>query len=266
MNRIKDGWNSGEQYEYYMGRWSKLMAAKFLKWLNMPPKLTWLDIGCGTGALSEAIYEKTNPMRLSCLDPSGEFLKIAKSKLPYEIDFIRGNVSNVPFAKGEFDVIVSGLALNFFPDLSGALSEMKRVLRANGTIAAYVWDYSAKMEFLRYFWDTAFEIDPDSHELDEGIRFPVCKQENLTGIFQMADLIDIESIVLDIDTVFINFEDYWNPFLGGQGPAPGYLSSLTENLKNELKLSLRKKLAVESDGSIRLLGRAIAIRGKTSHQ
>ena len=155
MNQLHDSWNSGDPYEYFMGRWSKLTAPLFLKWLNVPYHLSWLDIGCGTGALSEAVYNNCKPANLSCIDPSIKFLEKTKERLPEEVDFAVGTASNIPKANDKFDIVVSGLALNFFPDLPSAFSEMKRVLKPNGTIAAYVWDYSGRMDFLRHFWDAA---------------------------------------------------------------------------------------------------------------
>ncbi len=261
MNKIGDTWNSGDPYEYFMGRWSKLMAPVFLEWLNFPYNLSWLDIGCGTGALSEAIYRNYKPTNLSSIDPSAEFLEKARERLSDEGDFVVGTASNIPKANDTFDIVVSGLALNFFPDLISAFSEMKRVLKANGTIAAYVWDYADRMDFLRLFWDAACQVNPDAHNLDEGIRFPICNTDNLKVAFQEAGLADIETSYLEINTVFRNFEDYWNPFLGGQGPAPGYLASLNKDLQEEIKTNIHKKLTIESDGSIKLLARAIAIRG-----
>jgi len=261
MNQLHDSWNSGDPYEYFMGRWSKLTAPLFLKWLNVPYHLSWLDIGCGTGALSEAVYNNCKPANLSCIDPSIKFLEKTKERLPDEVDFAVGTASNIPKANDKFDIVVSGLALNFFPDLPSAFSEMKRVLKSNGTIAAYVWDYSGRMDFLRHFWDAALEVDANSRKLDEGARFPICNIDNLKNVFQEVGLSGIKTSQLDIDTIFKDFEDYWNPFLGGQGPAPSYLASLSEELQNNLKNILRRKLSINSDGSIQLLARAIAVRG-----
>lgn len=261
MEKRADTWDSGDPYEFFMGRWSKLMAPEFLKWLNLPVNLTWLDVGCGTGALSEAIFQNYKPAYLCCVDPSAEFLEKAKGKNSYKADFLTGTASTLPLADNSFDVVVSGLALNFFPDLPGALLELKRVVKNNGTIAAYVWDYAGRMEFLRLFWDAAREVDANAIKLDEGNRFPICNADNLRMAFEHAGLRDVESSLLDIDTVFTNFEDFWNPFLGGQGPAPSYLSSLDKELQEKIKTFLQKKLAVNSNGSIRLLARAIAVRG-----
>jgi len=263
MNKSKEKWNDGNPYEYFMGRWSKLMAPKFLDWLNFPKKLKWLDIGCGTGVLGEAIYRYSEPAQLFSIDPSEGFLSKAKERLHGKGEFMLGNVSELPLDDQIFDIVVSGLALNFFPDLNSALTEMKRVLKPNGTIAAYVWDYSDRIDFLRYFWDAAVSIDAHSNRLDEGVRFPICNLGYLKEAFQNAGMYEIAVTKLDIITVFKDFDDYWNPFLGGQGPAPGYLASLSGELKEELKINIKKKMPIESDGSISLLARALAIRGKS---
>ncbi len=262
MEEKPDTWNSGDPYEYFMGRWSKLMAPEFLSWLNFPHNLSWLDVGCGTGALSEAIFRNYKPSSLCCVDLSAEFVEKAKEKKSFNADFLTAGASDLPLTDNCFDIVVSGLALNFFPDLTASLLEMKRVLKINGTIAAYVWDYKERMEFLRLFWDAACEVDVNATKLDEGNRFPICNAGNLKKEFEKAGLTAIETSPVDIDTVFTNFEDYWNPFLGGQGPAPGYLASVDKDLRDKIKTVLRGKLHVDSNGSIKLLARALAVRGR----
>jgi ubiquinone/menaquinone biosynthesis C-methylase UbiE len=261
MRTTRDIWDRSDPYEYFMGRWSQLMAPVFLEWLNFPINMSWLDIGCGTGALSEAIYHGYKPANLSCIDPSTKFLVKAKEMLSDKGDFMIGSASNIPKSDSTFDIVVSGLALNFFPDIRSAFTEMKRVLKSNGTIAAYVWDYADRMDFLRLFWDAACRIDPEARKYDEGIRFQICNIKNLRDKFQEAGLSNIKTSFLDITTVFKNFADYWNPFMGGQGPAPSYLASLTKNLQEKIKSNLLTKLDIGADGSIKLLARALAIRG-----
>ena len=160
-------------------------------------------------------------------------------------------------------MVVSGLALNFSPDLDGALSEMKRISKPGGLIAAYVWDYSDRMDLLRYFWDAATLLDPKSIELDEGIRFPICNTAKLKNAFQQTGLKEVEVTTLDIKTLFKDFDDYWNPFLGGQEPAPTYLTSISKNLQEKLKKEINNNLPFEPDGSIKLLARAISVKGKS---
>jgi len=160
------------------------------------------------------------------------------------------------------DYTVSGLVLNFLPNQAGALDEMKRVTREGGLIAAYVWDYAEGMELMRYLWDAAAELDPSAASLDEGSLFPICNPEPLRSLWDQAALQDVTVVPIDIGTTFRDFDDYWSPFLGGQGPAPSYTMSLEESVRDELKSLLRQRLPVEVDGSIRLRARAWAVRGR----
>lgn len=262
MPENTDKWNSGDPYEYFMGRWSQLMATVFLDWVNFPKNKSWLDLGCGTGALSEAIFQNYTPAHICCIDPSAEFLEKAKAKKTFTANFIKGSADALPVADHSFDIVVSGLALNFFPDIHAAMTEIKRVLKKEGMIAAYVWDYAGKMEFLRFFWDAACEVDVNATKLDEGNRFPICNANNLKTAFEQAGLTDIETTFLYIDTVFKNFNDYWDPFLGGQGPAPSYLASLNKDLQEKIKINLQQRLCDDSVASIKLTARAIAVKGK----
>jgi len=244
-----------------MGRWSKLIAPEFLHWLNVSINLSWLDLGCGTGALSEAIIKNNRPTQLYCVEPSADFLAKAKERLDSKAEFLIGTATNIPIADNKVDIVVSGLALNFFPDLSRAFEEMKRIIKPNSIIAAYVWDYSGKMEFLRHFWDAAAEVDEKAKTLDEGIRFPICNPEKLKNAFQDAGLSNIVVSYLTVDTIFKDFEDYWNPFLGGQGPAPSYLCSESSYVVGKIRFNLLQNLPAELDGSIKLLAGAIAVKG-----
>jgi len=261
MKNSGDSWDSGDAYEYFMGRWSMRMAPVFLEWLRFPGNTSWLDVGCGTGALSEAIYRYANPAHVWSIDPSVEFLEKASARLVQKNNLRMGSASEIPVADGAFDIVVSGLALNFFPDVKAAFAEMTRVLKSSGTIAAYVWDYAGRMDFLRTFWDEAGLLDPHAKMLDEGIRFPICNPDNLGKAFRDAGLHQVETCFLEITTTFVNFDDYWKPFLGGQGPAPGYLASLTGDLQEALKENIQKQLPFNEDGSITMIARAIAARG-----
>ena len=157
-------------------------------------------------------------------------------------------------------MVVSGLVLNFVPDQRAALAEMARVTGKGGTIAAYVWDYAGKMELMRFFWDAAVELDPGAAKMDEGIRFPLCRPEALEKLFAGAGLKGVEVTPIDIPTPFANFDDYWQPFLGGQGPAPAYAMSLDETARARLRDRIRERLPIQADGSISLTARAWAVR------
>ncbi len=257
-----DSWNQGEPYERYVGRWSSLVAHAFLDWLDLPGSLRWLDVGCGTGALTAAIRDKCRPAQLIGVDPSEGFLTKARARLAGEATFHAAGASELPLRDGQVDVVVSGLALNFFPDPAHGLREMRRVTAAGGTIAAYVWDYAGKMELMRHFWDAAVELDEAVRVLDEGHRFPVCQPEALKNLFGATGLAEVSLTPLDVATRFLNFDDYWAPFLGGQGPAPSYAMSMDEASRLRLRDRIRQRLPIEPDGSISLVARAWAIRGR----
>jgi SAM-dependent methyltransferase len=260
---VADRWTSGEPYERYVGRWSRLVAQAFLAWLDAPPGLDWLDMGCGTGALSETIGKLCAPKRLVGIDPSAGFLDLARERLvPYGAELRQGDAQALPFADGAFDRVVSGLVLNFVPDQPRAAAEMARVTRPEGEVALYVWDYAGKMELMRRFWDAAAALDPRGAEIDEGRRFPICRPEALNGLFDAAGLADVETRAIDVPTIFRDFDDYWTPFLGGQGPAPSYCVSLAKADRAKLRERLRASLPAQPDGSIHLIARAWAMRGR----
>ncbi|HEV2892287.1 MAG TPA: SAM-dependent methyltransferase, partial [Actinomycetota bacterium] len=151
--------------------------------------------------------------------------------------------------------------LNFVPDPALAVREMTRVARPGGPVAAYVWDYAGRMELIRHFWDAAAALDPAAAALDEGRRFGVCQPEPLARLFRDAGLAEVDVRPIEVPTRFRDFDDYWGPFLGGQGPAPGYALSLDEPRRAALREELRRRLPFAADGSIPLVARAWAGRG-----
>lgn len=258
----KDIWASGASYEPYVGRWSRLAAREFLAWLAVPPHACWLDIGCGTGALSQTILEVASPQSTLGVDPSEGFLAFARQQIQdTRADFLVGDAQALPVSSAAYDAVVSGLVLNFVPHPTQALREMVRAVRQGGTVAAYVWDYAGQMQLMRSFWDAAVALDPAAGTLDEGQRFLLCQPESLRQLFQTAQLGKVAARAIDVPTTFRDFDDYWSPFLGGQGPAPGYARSLSEERREALRDRLRATLPIEADGSIPLTARAWAVRG-----
>jgi SAM-dependent methyltransferase len=262
QNESKEVWGSGDSYEPYVGRWSRLVAREFIRWLALPENGHWLDVGCGTGALSQMILELANPKKVKGLDRSEDYAEFARSKVnDPRAEFEVGNAQMLPLESGAFDVAVSGLVLNFVPQPAQMISEMVRVIRKGGTIALYVWDYAGKMQMMRHFWNAVTALDPTARDLDEGQRFPVCNPNSLINLFQNVGLFEVEVHPIDISTDFKDFEDYWTPFLGGQGPAPGYAMSLNEEQRARLRQRIYNSLPFALDGSIPLTARAWAVRG-----
>lgn len=258
--QVSDTWERGSPYEQYVGRWSRQVAPRFLSWLDVPPGRRWLDVGCGTGALCAAIVDRCAPSSVAGVEPSKGFLETARQNLGERVAFHAGSATAIPLGDASVDAVVSALVLNFVDDPRAALAEMARVASAGGTIAAYVWDYAGRMELMRMFWDAAVELDPAAARLDEGARFPLCRPEPLEKLFAGAGLTGVEVTPIDIATRFASFDDYWQPFLGGQGPAPAYAMSLDDAARARLRERIRARLLLEQDGSIPLTARAWAVR------
>ena len=195
QQREPDTWAHGRAYEAYVGRWSRQVAPRFLEWLHQPPGLRWLDVGCGTGALSAAILEVARPATVDGVDPSEGFLEAAVVELGTRVTFHRASAEALPVDDASMDVVVSGLALNFVPDPERGLAEMTRVAVDGGVVAAYVWDYAERMELMRRFWEAAVEIDPGAAAVDEGARFSDLTPEGLTWRFAGAGLLEDLSLL-----------------------------------------------------------------------
>src|SRR5215204_4270396 len=196
------------------------------------------------------------------IDASEEYIEFARKQIQNpRVAFRIGDSQALPVDSAAYDVVVSGLALNFFPKPSKALSEMIRALRIGGTVAAYVWDYASKMQLMRYFWDAAVALDGTVFALDEGQRFPLCQPKPLRQLFQTAHLGEVEVHPIDVATAFRDFDDYWSPFLGGQGPAPGHKTSLSEEQRFALREQIRASLPTNAKGEHHLIARAWAVRG-----
>jgi len=258
--QVSDTWERGDPYEQYVGRWSRQVAPMFLSWVRIPVARRWLDVGCGTGALCATIVDRCSPSWVAGVEPSEGFLKTAKANLAGRAVLHRGSATAIPLNDASVDVVVSGLVLNFVQDQRAALAEMARVSASGGTIGAYVWDYAGKMGLMRAFWDAAVELNPDAARMDEGVRFPLCRPEALAELFASAELKAVEVTAIDIPTPFASFEDYWHPFLGGQGPAPAYAMLLDETARARLRDCIRPRIPVQVDGSISLTARAWAVR------
>jgi SAM-dependent methyltransferase len=257
-----DRWVAGDAYETYMGRWSRALAGAFVEWLEPGPAAYWLDVGCGTGALTFTICELCAPAAVVGCDPSEPFIEHARAHLTdARVSFVVAGAEALPSREGGFDAVVSGLVLNFLADPGQAVATFRERLRPGGIAAACVWDYAEGMEFLRHFWDAAAASDPRAAALDEGGRFPLCQRPALESLFRAAGLERVATAPLVIPTEFAGFDDYWTPFLHGTGPAPSYVMSLEPTRRESLRERLRGRLHTASDGRILLRARAWAVRG-----
>jgi len=259
-------WENAESLERYVGRWSRLVAREFVAWLQVPPGSRWLDVGCGSGALTETVLADAGPESIEGVDTSEAFVAYAASRVTDpRASFAVADAQALDRPDAAYDAVASSLVLNFLPDPARGAAEMRRVARPGGVVAGYVWDYAGEMQLMRRFWDAAAELDPAAADLDEGRRMAGCNPADLEALFSGAGLEEVETRAIDVPTVFADFDDYWSPFEGGQGPAPGYCASLPPDRRAALRERLRETLPAAADGSISLVARAWAVRGTSGN-
>jgi SAM-dependent methyltransferase len=258
-----DRWEGAAAYDRFMGRWSRQLALKLVAWLNIKPEANWLEIGCGTGSFTRAILENARPRSVTACDTAKDFVTYCAENLSAcsDLRVVATPDGVLPARKGGYDAVVSSLVLNFLPEPIQALRQMREACAMEGWVAACVWDYSDGMEFLRLFWDAAVALDPDAAKLHEGCRFPICNPDALRRAFTAADLDAIAVDSLTIPTVFASFEEYWSSFLDSPGPAPSYVSSLSQEARQRLADRLRSEVGSAADGSIGLQARAWTVKG-----
>ena len=254
-----DAWSAGRSYDHYMGRWSRAVASLFVAWLDQPGGLDWVDVGCGTGALSATVIADGAPRSVVGIDPSEGFVQhardaVADTRARFEV----ATAEALPLDDKSVDVVTSGLAYNFVHDRPAALREFRRVARPGATISFCVWDYpGGGIGFIDAFWKAAVSVDPNAKALDEASRFPFCTADTLRSELNASGLRNAEVEPIEVATRFDDFESFWYPFTLGAGPAPGYLISLDDDARNGLRQRLR---AVVGDGPIELTARAWALR------
>ena len=261
-DKARETWESGGPYEQYVGRWSRKVAREFLAWLRVSPGQTWGDVGCGSGALIDAILAEFDPKAIMAIDRSEGFVAEARRRVgDPRVRLEVGDATALPWPSASCDATVSGLVLNFVSNADSMAKEMVRLTRPGGRVAAYVWDYARGMQMMQHFWDVAVELNPNDSTLDEAERFPLCQPEPLEALFRATGLTSISVRPIDIPTVFRNFDDYWLPFLGKQGAAPTYLASLNGDTRDQIRDALKARLVVSPEGSIAMTARAWAVQG-----
>lgn len=249
-------------YELYVGRWSREVAKIFIDWLAVPIGGAWLDVGAGTGILSDVILGQTSPAKVVGVDTSAAFIQLAQQNVTdARAEFHVGDATQLQLGDDKFDAAVAGLVLNFISAPQTAVSNMAGLVKAGGVVAAYVWDYADKMEMMRHFWAAAINVDPSAAELDSGKMFPICRPGPLTELFEGAGLKDVETRQIDIQTKFSDFDDFWLPFLEAQGSVSKYLRGLKPETLAAIRDQLRHQLPIQADGTIELMARAWAVKG-----
>lgn len=260
----KPPWHDGAAYERYMGRWSRRLAPRLLDRLDLGPAQRWLDVGCGTGALAAAIVERAAPSAVTGVDPSPGFLAAARAGLPPDVDLLCAPADRLPLADGAVDAAVASLVLNFVAEPVAVLREMARVTSERGCVAACVWDYSGRMDLIQHYWQAVARLGLAGASAHRPEAFPICRPEALQGAFAEAGLGRVAVSALDLEMVFSDFDDYWQPFLGGQGPAPAHAMSLPAATREAVRDTLREHVPMRPDGGLVLGARAWVAQGVVS--
>jgi SAM-dependent methyltransferase len=249
--------SEGDGYERFMGRWSRRLARLFVEFAQVGRGDRVLDVGSGTGALAHAVAEVAS-VRVTGVERSPGFVRYAQEHADGDqVLFEVGDAMALGYPDNTFDRALSMLVLNFVPDPAVALDEMIRVTRPGGVVAAAVWDYGDGMGMLRRFWDEAVALAPEAASRDER-HMPLSARGALAELWLAHGLTRVNERPLSIEMAFASFEDYWQPFCCGQGPAGAYVTSLDESGRAALQSRLRDRLTATG---LALQARAWAVRG-----
>jgi SAM-dependent methyltransferase len=256
-------WSATDSYEAFVGKWSRLLAQAFLARFVAPTAGQWVDVGCGTGALTAQVLAMADPRAIVGIDPSAAFLATAQATIvDPRARFELGDARALPLVSDAYDAVVSGLVLNFVPEPKLAVAEMVRAACPGGMVGAYVWDFRGEMQGARYFWEAVTVTDPASASLDPRPHFHSCEPEPLADLFGAAKLGDVAVEAIDLPKAFRDFDDFWLPHtMAGAAVAQRYVSALDGEQQAVLRERLRRTLPFAADGSLQLIDRAWMVRG-----
>jgi len=239
-----------------------MVGRSLVEWLNRPAGLRWLDIGCGTGALSQAILETSGASRLVGIDPSDNDIGFAREKLrDTRAEFHQASAEALPFSAGAFDVVASGLVLNFLSNTGLAMREMQRVAIPGGIVAGYVWDLGGEMQVVRRFWDSAIAVEGAAAQADQAAVFPLCEPEPLRQLFLEFGLREVDVRPISATARFPDFATYWCALMAEDWTGGRVMKSLPDTARQAIRERLYRSLPVQVDGGFDLVARAWAVRG-----
>ena len=248
---------TADAYDRYMGRYSRPLARELIAFARVEPGSRVLDVGCGPGSLTAALAETLGAANVSAADPAEQFVDACAERVP-GADVRRAAAEQLPWPDDEFDATLSQLAVNFYADPEAGIRELRRVTRPGGVVAACTWDYANGMEMLRLFWQAAVALDPDAPAQSEAMRMR--SEAELREAWEDAGLADVGTGELVVETRYADFDDFWEPFLGGVGPGGAYVASLDEERRAALREECRRRLGAPA-GAFTLAARACAVRG-----
>ena len=252
---------SGDAYARFVGRYGSALARALLAEAGVSADQRVLDVGCGPGPLAAEAATIVGEERVAAVDPSEAFVEACRARLPWA-DVRVAAAESLPFAGGSFDVVLSQLVVNFMADAPAGAAEMRRVAVPGGVVASCVWDYAGGMRMLRAFWDAALAVDPTgAGPYDEGRTMRYSTAPELERLWQAAGLEEVRTSALDVEAEYESFEDLWEPFTFGIGPAGAYTASLDGDRREAVRERLRSALG-EPAGAFQLTARAWCVVGK----
>ena len=256
-------WADGEAYEKFMGQWSRLVGAEFLRWLAAAPGLAWLEVGCGTGAFTEIVLRDAAPCRFVALDPSAAQLVVARRRTAEAaVAYGTGDALALPAAADAFDIAVSALVLNFVADPARMAAELARVVRPGGTVALYVWDFAGRRPVTQHIAAAIAARDPQAaRRAAAGQGFDTTGQKFLARLFAGAGLRAVETRAIDIAVTFRDFAAYWAANTEFASPVGQFVGALPPAERARFAEEVRQRLPIAADGSIAYTARANAVRG-----
>ena len=222
---------TADAYDRFMGRFSEPLAARFVELAQVRPGQRALDVGCGPGALTTQLVDRLGVGAVSAVDPSAPFVAALRARLP-GIDVRSAVAEDLPFPDRSFDLVLAQLVVHFMADPVSGLSEMARVTRPGGVVAACVWDHAGDNGPLAPFWRAVHDIDPQAGDESERAG---AREGHLAALCAAAHLKDIESLSLSVTVRFATFGDWWEPFTLGVGPAGAYVAQLDEAQRDGLR-------------------------------
>jgi SAM-dependent methyltransferase len=250
----------GAAYERFMGPRTRAVGSVFLDWLSIPANQRWLDVGCGTGMFTELLLDTVAPTAVVAIDPAPAQIEQARAKpVSHRADFQVADAQALPFADAEFDVVASALVINFIPDQPRAVGEMKRVVKAGGYVAGYVWDFAGDLVVVRHMSDALREINPNLPPIPgtESSRI-----EALGQLFERAELRDVAARPIEVEVTHPSFDIYWQRFIDNPSPLSAYIEEMSEPVRNGLRAKVHSRLPIATDGTITFAARANAVKGR----
>ena len=247
---------AAEAYDRFMGRWSQPLAPQLVDFAGIGPGERVLDVGCGPGALTRELVARVGPSSVAAVDPSSSFVSASQERNP-GVEVRLAAAESLPFADRTFDAALAQLVVHFMTDPLAGLAEMARVTRPGGVVAACVWDYAGGLGPLGPFWSTARELDPN---VEDESHLAGVRDGHLADLMRESGLGKIEQRTLVVTQRYAGFEQWWDGFTRGVGPAGSYLARLEEHQQAALRERCRARLPA---GAFTLTAHAWATRGST---